>query len=136
MSETLKGFVFIEEDLNLLPKCKTFEEHSCMLRYWLYMIFPGSNELCSKPICQIIQYKAKSRNYMDLKNVASTNKEGLNVWILSSSMNKIVYDQYLVYDFLGMVGSIGGSLGLFVGFSIFDYACKVMDMIFRRLIQN
>ena len=31
-----------------------------------------------------------------------------------------VYEEYVVYDFNGIVGMVGGSLGLFLGFSFFD----------------
>ena len=31
-----------------------------------------------------------------------------------------VYEEYVVYDFNGIVGTVGGSLGLFVGFSFLD----------------
>ena len=28
-----------------------------------------------------------------------------------------LYEEYLIYDIIGMVGSVGGTLGLFTGFS-------------------
>ena len=31
-----------------------------------------------------------------------------------------MYEEYQVYDFNGFVGSVGGSLGLFIGFSFLD----------------
>ena len=31
-----------------------------------------------------------------------------------------VHEEYVVYDFNGIVGMVGGSLGLFLGFSFFD----------------
>jgi len=31
-----------------------------------------------------------------------------------------VYEEYLIYDVKGMVGSIGGTLGLFIGFSFYN----------------
>ncbi len=31
-----------------------------------------------------------------------------------------MFTEYEVYDLSGIVGSVGGSLGLFVGFSFFD----------------
>ena len=31
-----------------------------------------------------------------------------------------VYEKYAVYDFSGIVGTVGGSLGLFIGFSFMD----------------
>lgn len=39
--------------------------------------------------------------------------------------------EYLIYDGIGMFGSIGGSLGLFVGFSLFDSICFLLDYVFK-----
>ena len=46
---------------------------------------------------------------------------------------KVYYKEYLIYDGLGMFGSIGGSLGLFVGFSLFDSLCFVLDFVLRMI---
>ncbi len=42
------------------------------------------------------------------------------------------YREYLVYDGIGMFGSIEGSLGLFVGFSIFDTLCMFVDFALKK----
>ena len=31
-----------------------------------------------------------------------------------------VSKEYLIYDFIGMIGSVGGTIGMFIGFSFFD----------------
>ena len=45
---------------------------------------------------------------------------------------KIFYKEYLVYDAIGMFGSIGGSLGLCIGFSIFDTLCMFVDFAWKK----
>ena len=49
------------------------------------------------------------------------------------------HEEYLVMDFYGMVGVVGGTLGLFVGFSFFDainfvmtFFQKVYEQIIKR----
>ena len=42
-----------------------------------------------------------------------------------------IFEEFLVYDFVNFIGSVGGSLGLFIGFSYFDF-CSV---IAHRLLQ-
>ena len=37
--------------------------------------------------------------------------------------------QYLVYGIADFVGTVGGSLGLFLGFSFFDVASQIIDTI-------
>ena len=39
-----------------------------------------------------------------------------------------VYQQYAVYDFSGIVGTVGGSLGLFIGFSYMDFMLMVINI--------
>ena len=46
----------------------------------------------------------------------------------SSDIN--VLEEYPIYDLSGMLGSIGGSLGICVGFSIFDVLSRIVDKIF------
>ena len=49
------------------------------------------------------------------------------------TLPEIVYNkEYLIYDDTGMFGSIGGSLGLFLGFSLFDTLCMVVDFVLRK----
>ena len=43
-----------------------------------------------------------------------------------------VNQEYYIYDGLAMVGSIGGSLGLFIGFSSFDIMCLVLDFLSEK----
>ena len=45
----------------------------------------------------------------------------------------LYYKEYLIYDDTGMFGSIGGSLGLFLGFSLFDTLCMIVDFILRKV---
>ena len=42
-----------------------------------------------------------------------------DIWFYYSlSKNEtIVFEEYLIYDFVSIIGSIGGTLGLFIGFS-------------------
>ena len=37
-----------------------------------------------------------------------------------------IHEEYLIIDFYGMVGVVGGTLGLFVGFSFFDVITYLM----------
>ena len=40
-----------------------------------------------------------------------------------------VYEEYLIVDFYGMVGVVGGTLGLFIGFSFFNVITFLIDLI-------
>ena len=48
--------------------------------------------------------------------------------------NKInVYEETLMIDDTSLVGSLGGSLGLFVGFSFFGYAMPILEAISDKM---
>ena len=48
-------------------------------------------------------------------------KNDTGFWIILSSPEIKVNQKYAVYDFSGIVGTVGGSLGLFVGFSVMEF---------------
>ena len=52
------------------------------------------------------------------------------------SANLILYEEYLLYDWIGMIGSIGGSLGLFVGFSFRDFFTCLFQLNLPYIFRN
>ena len=51
---------------------------------------------------------------------------------MSANSERKIFQEYYIYDGLAMVGSIGGSLGLFIGFSFFDFLCLVLDFLSEK----
>ena len=51
-----------------------------------------------------------------------------------------IHTEYRVYDEIGLIGSIGGSAGLFVGFSFYDIICqfldKIRDYVIKKRVQD
>ena len=39
-----------------------------------------------------------------------------------------VFEEYLIYEITSVIGSIGGTLGLFIGFSFFDVSAKLINI--------
>ena len=54
-------------------------------------------------------------------------KTEIQFWVKPSFMK--VHEEYLLYNTIGMIGSIGGTLGLFVGFSFFNVALFVIEFM-------
>ena len=46
-----------------------------------------------------------------------------------------VFEEYLIYEITSVIGSIGGTLGLFIGFSFFDVSAKLIN-IFKDYFLN
>ena len=53
-----------------------------------------------------------------------------------SSNTRWVHEEYYLFDEIGLLGSIGGSLGLFIGFSFFDYLSKILDVFASAAINR
>ena len=52
-----------------------------------------------------------------------------NMWFTMQG-NKEIHREYLVYDPLDFIGTVGGTLGLFVGFSFYDFLAIFIDLLF------
>ena len=42
-----------------------------------------------------------------------------------------VTEEYLIYDIIGFVASVGGTLGIFIGFSFYDMIIRLINLIKR-----
>ena len=69
--------------------------------------------------CKITQYSGKiisdsttTFNYFEADNKASYVKYQFDAPLYAK-----VYEEYIIVDAIGMIGSVGGTLGLFIGFS-------------------
>ena len=113
-----------------IPRCGTDAEHYCMM---------GTESL--KTILKLKATCQKECNNKGSKLLIKKSEEAYPYHLGSKQIDvrfKILpeilyYKEYLIYDDIGMFGSIGGSLGLFLGFSLFDTLCMVVDFILRKL---
>ena len=78
----------------------------------------------------MVQYKGSIASY-------DTTWNNTNAEICSSftAPTVIVSEEYLIYDSVGMIGSVGGSLGLFLGFSFLGLLSDLIDFVQRKLDQ-
>ena len=83
-----------------------------------------SQKKCKKS-CQILQYEGKvvvDKPYSwGEKNWASFAYE------IDPPERLTVYQEYVVYDAIGIIGSVGGTLGLFIGFSFSGLISRLVD---------
>ena len=113
-----------------IPECFDNSEEYCMLGVEGFKIRQTLKSNCLK------QCQSKSSR-LNIKRVKAKPiyKQGeiqLDIYF-TVSPDKIIYKEYLIYDGVGMFGSIGGSLGLFVGFSIFDSLCPILEFLLKKL---
>ena len=63
---------------------------------------------------------------MEWNNLLKTSARWIHISMDRNNLVK-VHKEYEVYDFNGILGSVGGSLGLFIGFSFLDMMMYLMS---------
>ena len=99
-----------------IPICKTEDELTCA--YKIFKDVRVNDAFLQKctPSCNITQY-VKTYEWIGNWNPIESGASH-DIWFYYSlSKNEtIVFEEYLIYDFFSIIGSIGGTLGLFISF--------------------
>ena len=112
------------KDLSMLKNCTAIEE-LCAEKDPTAVKLHFNNSKCSKP-CNKTQFTANIE-YKDFGYEKTA--QSINMVLNYPSSDIEVFEEYPIYDLSGMLGSIGGSLGICVGFSIFDVLSRIVDKI-------
>ena len=61
--------------------------------------------------------------------------EDMNVQfnLVFPSTNVDIFEEILIFDEISLLGSLGGSLGLFIGFSFFGYITTLLHVIMDKM---
>ena len=125
-----KCFPVSNKKFPTLP-CKTEEERKCA-----WNIIENSTRdksflhKCPRS-CVSIEFKKTYKwigNYVEEYLNVSNKNHAFWYWYKTVE-DENLYTEYLIYDANGMVGSIGGALGLFIGFSF----SNVISLVFNKL---
>ena len=84
-----------------------------------------ANKSCPRP-CKIIEYEGTEMETISEYNHPNTIAFG---YYHIPPYVTYVFDEYLIFDFLGLVSTVGGSLGLFIGFSIIAVISKCFSCL-------
>ena len=121
----MKGHRYVNKSTSLI-NCAKLEDEICNggPKVWNKLIneFPK----CLNP-CKMITYK-DSQLELTESTFMKTGQTLANFELIMNDIRKIE-KQALVYDTNDVIGTIGGSLGLFLGFSFFDVISKCLDLI-------
>ena len=125
----MKGFQYLNGSTSLI-NCSRFEDEVCNggPKTWTPLLNEFSK--CPKP-CKITTYKGSELDLVDLQYL----KKGQTLGHFELEMIYVrrIEKEVLVYDTNDMIGAVGGSLGLFLGFSFFDVISKCLDNLIMPL---
>ena len=124
-ARTSQGYLPLMKDLSMLKNCTSIEEF-CVEKDRTDFELQFYND-CPPPPCNQTMFTGdiEYKDYGIEKSAKS-----LNLVIMYPSYFVTVFEEYPIYNLRGMLGSIAGSLGICVGFSIFDVLSRIVDKIF------
>ena len=110
--------------LNSIPHCKTMEEFICA--YKIAKKIKNSHSCLLQ--CSQTNYKLFKSIYTE--NTTSPNaKRNVQINYFIPLKDMTIQKEYLIHDFIGMLGSIGGTLGMFISFSFLGVISSLMEYL-------
>ena len=95
-----------------IPICKTMEDFWCTY----HLVIPSFSEFTEKgypKTCSILQYAGD----IEWKWDRGKTRDVYFAYNFAPPKTVVVHEEYLIYDTIGLIGSVGGTLGMFIGFS-------------------
>ena len=118
---------------NPLPDCTSLEKENCMFK----LIFDiGSQFSQCEPRCITKEYSGRvtfiSQEFLGLGH----GDKSADMMFNYGSTSRTVVQEYWVYDTEGMIGTLGGSLGLFLGFSFYGFISDLLDLFWKAIVKQ
>ena len=101
-----------------LPACENTEEEKCFED----VLQRVRKNIVDKP-CTKLQYKGRHQTFNLEKNQSNTL---VLAYRFANPPKMLVREEYLIYDGISMISAIGGTLGLFIGFSFNSFLRFIM----------
>ena len=116
-------------ETSLYPRCETLMDELCNIRYFARespMVVSNCNIQC-----EIKEYTAQvDKSSIEVNDYGNRSAD---LMIVHTSGLRTVTKEYLIFDEAGIVGNVGGSLGLFIGFSFFGFFSDFLDILRNKL---
>ena len=106
-----------------LPICKMTNLHP----FWKFWDKVSKNGQCPK-ICHTLQYYLETSNPFKKTENNVTFQLGFRI-----NSNTILHEEYLIYDVTSMIGSVGGTFGMCIGFSFTGILSSFMRLLNLRI---
>ena len=108
--------IIAEDNMTIPEMCEKDSKEEKCVRTRINLISANwrKKNICPQKKCTIEEYVGIMAYEEFSDNVTYKKGFGYN---FQPPQVVVVYEEYLIYDFVGMLGATGGMLGLFVGFS-------------------
>ena len=113
-------------DFSAIENCKNLDDEVCNNGPVVWDELVRTFRKCPKP-CLETNYAKSHIEMMNNKYDYSLMNENEAFFYLKVELDQFVLKELLVYDANDMIGSIGGSLGIFIGFSLFGTLSNCFD---------
>ena len=72
-----------------------------------------------KKACNVLQYSGNFMANSPIRDIKDNKTHYEFHYQFANSENRCnIFQEYLIYDTMGMIGSVGGTMGMFIGFSM------------------
>ena len=116
--------------LPTLPICKSKKSDGVIQEFWRN--FDAIRKQCPRKLCSTLQYSGDESIYKPLNDEDETVAFHYKFTDFSPNL-KTLYVEYLIYDAITMIGSVGGTLGMCIGFS-FTGMISFLINLFQNII--
>ena len=114
-------------DLSTFETCNKSSNEDAIWDYLNSDIYQNLDDDTCPKLCKIQEYSGKI-DYNDDKTTSETETNTLLLHLRYSRPHTVTLsEEYLIYDSIGMVGSVGGTLGMFIGFSFYDLVVRMAN---------
>lgn len=124
--QAMNVFEMMDPDQGPVEQCTTQQEYACMMKT-LATQPRDRNVRCPDPCME--------RSFMTMSKSIPHDMDDTALLFLHYQSDRIaVLEEYLIFDFSSILVAIGGSLGLFLGFSFFQCGSKSASWQSRRKV--
>ena len=121
-----RGIRYIFKNNTSVQDCTTLDELRCIWETYKNEVMTEFME-CEKP-CHVLEYSA------DIQYFGFRESENTSLLRFQPNIQKTVKTEIYVYDLSALFGNVGGSMGLFFGFSIFGLSTAFLDWLINLLL--
>ena len=121
------------EDGKSPPDCVCLRDEHCA--FWQFLNVAFLYAKCESR-CKTTEYSGRaSFSDQEFLNSGDGNKSA-DIILYYGATSRTLVQEYWVYDTEGMIGTLGGSLGLFLGFSFYGFISDLLDLFWKAIAKQ